>query len=65
MRAAVVVVLLSMAAGCGLNSAARPVGVRPDVTSVIIDPVTLRPVTSKPVTPARERKLDDKPGAGM
>ncbi len=66
MRAAVVVVLLSMAAGCGLNSAGRPVGVRPDVTSVIMDPVTLRPVKSKPVTPAGEGKpagregLDDK-----
>jgi hypothetical protein len=35
-----------LGAGCTLNSAAMPVGVQPDITSVIIDPVTLEPVTS-------------------
>ncbi len=60
------VLFLCAAAGCRLNSAAGPIGVQPDVTSVIIDPVTLRPVKSKPVTPAGEGKpagregLDDK-----
>ncbi len=71
--AALVVLCLGAAAGCRLNSAAGPIGVQPDVTSVMIDPVTLRPVTSKPVVPARERKpagLDEaheegKPDAGL
>ena len=34
--------------GCRLNSAARPIGPGPDITSVIIDPVTLKTVAGAP-----------------
>lgn len=65
--AAFVVLFLCAAAGCRLNSAAGPIGVQPDVTSVIINPVTLRPMTSKPLTRAGESKPAglDKPAPGM
>jgi hypothetical protein len=41
-----------LGAGCTLNSAARPIGVQPDITSIIIDPVTLEPVTRAREAPA-------------
>ena len=51
-------VLAVLGAGCTLNSAARPIGVQADITSVIIDPVTL-----EPVTPAQEAP-DGGPSSG-
>ena len=46
--------------GCRLNSAARPVGVQPEITSLVIDPVTLKPVA--PAEEARPVKSEDTGG---
>ncbi len=47
--------LVLMGTGCRLNAAAMPIGVQPDITRVVIDPVTLRPVA--PAEDNRRKRL--------